>query len=60
MPESVLPRPSVSYRWMVLVFIAVAQGGNYYIYDSINPLEDIFKQQLGFTAAMFGLSLIHI
>jgi len=54
MPESALPRPSVSYRWMVLVFIAVAQGGNYYIYDSINPLEDIFKQQLGFTAAMFG------
>jgi len=39
---------------MVLTFIALAQGGNYYIYDSINPLEDIFKQQLGFTSTMFG------
>ena len=54
MPESALPRPSVSYRWLVLVFISLAQGGNYYIYDSINPLEDIFKQQLGFTASKFG------
>ncbi len=54
MAESALPRPSVSYRWMVLVFISLAQGGNYYIYDSINPLEDIFKQQLGFTGTNFG------
>src|SRR5712692_7114115 len=54
MPEATLPRPSAAYRWMVLIFIALAQGGNYYIYDSINPLEDIFKQQLGFTSTMFG------
>ena len=54
MAESALPRPSVSYRWMVLVFISLAQGGNYYIYDSINPLEDIFKQHLGFTSTSFG------
>lgn len=54
MPEATLPHPSTSYRWMVLVFISLAQGGNYYIYDSINPLEDIFKQQLGFTGTMFG------
>lgn len=54
MAESALPRPSVSYRWMVLVFISLAQGGNYYIYDSINPLEDIFKRQLGFTSTNFG------
>src|SRR5712692_3906138 len=54
MPEASLPRPSVAYRWIVLIFISVAQGGNYYIYDSINPLEDIFKQQLGFTSTMFG------
>ncbi len=54
MTEAPRPRPSAAYRWMVLIFISVAQGGNYYIYDSINPLEDIFKQQLGFTSTMFG------
>jgi MFS family permease len=42
------------YRWVVLVFVSLAQFGNYYIYDSINPLERIFHDQLGFSASMFG------
>ena len=42
------------YRWMVLIFVSLAQFGNYYIYDSINPLERIFLDQLGFSASMFG------
>jgi MFS family permease len=29
-------------------------GGNYYIYDSINPLERIFIDNLGFSATQFG------
>ena len=29
-------------------------GSNYYIYDSINPLERIFIQRLGFSATDFG------
>jgi MFS family permease len=29
-------------------------GGNYYIYDSINPLERIFIDHLGFSATQFG------
>jgi MFS family permease len=29
-------------------------GGNYYIYDSINPLERIFIEHLGFSATQFG------
>ncbi len=48
------PRPSAAYRWLVLAVISIAQGGNYYIYDSINALEGIFKDQLHFTAAQFG------
>jgi MFS family permease len=32
----------------------LAQGGNYYIYDSINPLERIFIDHLGFSATQFG------
>jgi len=48
------PDPSKLYRWGVLVFVSLAQFGNYYIYDSINPLERIFHDQLGFSASMFG------
>jgi len=54
MSESVRPRPSVLYRWTVLVFVSLAMGGNYYIYDSINPLERIFIDRLGFSATQFG------
>jgi MFS family permease len=48
------PQPSSIYRWLVLIFVSVAMFGNYYIYDSINPLERIFLEQLGFSASMFG------
>lgn len=48
------PRPSALYRWTVLVFVSLAMGGNYYIYDSINPLERIFIDRLGFSATEFG------
>lgn len=44
----------MSYRWTVLIFISVAMGANYYIYDSINALERIFIDQLGFSATQFG------
>jgi len=48
------PQPSQLYRWLVLIVVSLAMFGNYYIYDSINPLEDIFRQQLNFSASMFG------
>ena len=48
------PRPSQLYRWLVLIFVSLAMFGNYYVYDSINPLERIFLEQLHFTASMFG------
>jgi MFS family permease len=54
MPETVRPEPSPLYRWTVLIFISVAMGGNYYIYDSINPLERIFIDKLGYSATAFG------
>jgi len=54
MPESLRPEPSRLYRWMVLIFVSIAMGGNYYIYDSINPLERIFIDRLGFSATQFG------
>ena len=54
MPETVRPQPPVSFRWTVLVIISVAMAGNYYIYDSINALERIFIDHLGFSATQFG------
>jgi MFS family permease len=54
MPEIPRPEPSRAYRWIVLLFISLAQGGNYYIYDSINPLERIFIDKLGYSATGFG------
>ena len=46
--EKVLRQPPAFFRWMVLVFISLAMFGNYYIYDSISPLADLLKAQLGF------------
>src|ERR1700704_7174754 len=54
MGEIARPEPSRLYRWAVLLFVSLAMGGNYYIYDSINPLERIFIDKLGFSATAFG------
>jgi len=54
MAENARPQPPVSYRWAVLIIVSVAMGGNYYIYDSINALERIFIDHLGFSATQFG------
>jgi len=54
MSDHARPEPSRLYRWGVLLFISLAMGGNYYIYDSINPLERIFIDKLGYSATGFG------
>src|SRR3954465_14719763 len=48
------PEPTKSYRWLVLVFISLTMFGNYYLYDSIAPVADLLKSQLGFTDQMIG------
>jgi MFS family permease len=48
------PQPSSAYRWLVLVVISLAMFGNYYIYDSIAPIADILKSDLGFTDENIG------
>jgi MFS family permease len=49
------PEPPKAFRWVVLVLISLAMFGNYYVYDSISPLADVLKAQLGFTDANIGL-----
>ena len=46
--------PSRAYRWTVLLFVGLTMGSNYYLYDSINPMQRIFIEKLGFTATTFG------
>jgi len=49
------PAAPKAYRWAVLVLISLAMFGNYYVYDSISPLADVLKAQLGFSDANIGL-----
>jgi MFS family permease len=46
--------PPAFYRWLVLLVISLAMFGNYYVYDSIAPIADILKAQLGFSDANIG------
>ncbi len=48
------PQPSPRYRWAVLVMISVAMFGNYYVYDSIAPIADMLKANLGFSDENIG------
>ncbi len=48
------PQPSPIYRWTVLLFISFAMFGNYYIYDSIAPIADMLKSELGFSDMNIG------
>jgi len=47
-------QPPALLRWSVLVFVSLAMFGNYYIYDSISPLADLLKTQLGLADADIG------
>jgi MYXO-CTERM domain-containing protein len=49
------PAPPKWFRWSVLVLISLAMFGNYYVYDSVSPLADVLKAQLGFSDANIGL-----
>lgn len=48
------PKPSILYRWIVLIFVSLAMFGNYYIYDSIAPIADMLKSELGFSDMNIG------
>ena len=42
-------------RWWVLALIAVVIAGNYYAWDSIAPVADLLRRQLGFSQSQIGL-----
>ena len=49
------PRPSSFLRWSALLLVSLGMFGNYYIYDSISPLADLLKTQLGFSDSNIGM-----
>jgi MFS family permease len=49
-----LPRPPVGVRWAAMFFMSLAMFGNYYVYDSIAPVADLLKNQLGFNDEKIG------
>ncbi len=53
--EPIAPQPSSMYRWVVLVVISLAMFANYYVYDSIAPIADLLKSELGITDANYGM-----
>jgi MFS family permease len=53
--EPIAPQPSSMYRWVVLIVISLAMFANYYVYDSIAPIADMFKSELGFSDANYGM-----
>lgn len=51
-----MPDQSRSARiaWLVLALNAIANFGNFYVYDSIGPVADLLQQQRAFTDSQIG------
>jgi MFS family permease len=56
MSEKILRQPPVLLRWIILLVISLAMMGNYYVYDSINPLGAQLIKELGFSQS--GVTLL--
>jgi MFS family permease len=41
--------------WVVFALVAVANFGNFYVYDSIAPVADLLQRQRGFTDSQLGI-----
>jgi len=50
----ILPPPTPLQRWLVLLFVSIAMFGNYYVYDSLGPVVDLMRSDLGFSYRQIG------
>jgi MFS family permease len=48
------PPPPTVFRWTVLLLVSLAMFGNYYVYDTIAPVADMLKSDLGFSDSQIG------
>ena len=49
------PDRSRSVAWFVLALMALANFGNFYVYDSIGPVADLLQQQRDFSDSQLGM-----
>lgn len=57
-PQPAVGAPPVVPRgnaWAVFVLVAIAQYGNFYVYDSIGPVADVLQRLRGFSDSQIGL-----
>src|SRR5688500_4525616 len=55
MPQiSAAAAPPASVRWLVLLVTSLTMFGNYHVYDSIAPLADMLRTELGFSSTQIG------
>jgi len=47
--------PSRYLPWLALALVALANFGNFYVYDSIGPVADLLEQQRGFSNSQIGM-----
>ncbi len=44
-----------SVAWLVIALMALANFGNFYVYDSIGPIADLLQRQRGFSDTQIGM-----
>jgi MFS family permease len=47
--------PNRAIAWLVLALMALANFGNYYVYDSIGPIADLLQRQRDFSDSQIGM-----
>jgi MFS family permease len=47
--------PGRAVAWLVLALMALANFGNYYVYDSIGPVADLLQRQRDFSDSQIGM-----
>ncbi len=47
-------KPGRAIAWLAFVLIAIANFGNYYVYDSIGPIADLLERLRGFSDSQIG------
>ncbi|HEY9106503.1 MAG TPA: MFS transporter [Roseateles sp.] len=48
-------QPPRGLAWLIGALVAIAQFGNYYVYDAVGPVAELLQSQRGFSDSQVGL-----
>ncbi|RZL37119.1 MAG: MFS transporter [Rubrivivax sp.] len=48
-------QPPRGIAWLIGALVAIAQFGNYYVYDAVGPVADLLQSQRGFSDSQVGM-----